>query len=241
MPSDLPPEIHDNVPRSAQFDDVYFSVEDGLAETRHVFLSGNTLPAIWRGQERFTIGETGFGTGLNFLAALNLWHATPAEYRPDHLHFISFEKYPLTRDYIHTHLAHWTELAGELEAVLAVYPKDLSDGVYDLAVSDAVTLTLVFGDINAAIPLVDAAVDCWFLDGFKPSSNPDMWSDTVFSNMARLSTSGARFATFTAAGFVRRGLAAQGFTVNKIKGYGRKREMCVGFYGDDVGGDMPCA
>ncbi len=207
-----------NVPRSQQFDDVYFSVQDGLAETRHVFLGGNGLPEFWQGRESFTICETGFGTGLNFLALLKLWRDTAREERPKELRYISFEKYPLTPDEIRRYLSHWVELAEELEMLLA---EDLPLGV---------TLELVIGDVNEEMPKLDAQVDCWFLDGFKPSSNPDMWSETVFANMARLSAFGARLATFTAAGFVRRGLMAVGFEVRKVQGFGRKREMVVGIY-----------
>ena len=225
------------VPRSEQFDDVYFSVQDGLAETRHVFIDGNGLPEFWQVRERFTICETGFGTGLNFLAALCLWQSADVNTRPKNLHFISFEKFPLTKDYIRDHLSHWEEIRGALDQMLSVYPDDISAGRHDLDICDGARLTLIFGDVNEEMGKLSANVDCWFLDGFKPSSNPDMWSETVFKNMARLSAKMARFATFTAAGFVRRGLEAQGFDVRKVPGYGRKREMCVGTYQ----GDTSCA
>ena len=222
-----------DVPRSKQFNDVYFSPQDGLAETRHVFLGGNGLPEFWRGSENFTICETGFGTGLNFLAVLKLWKEEAQGERPKDLHFISFEKYPLSGAEIKQYLSHWQELEKELEALLAVYPDVLDYGqCYVLDVIDGVRLSLIIGDVNEEMPKLEdgSLVDCWFLDGFKPSSNADMWSETVFSNMARLSVSGTRFATFTAAGFVRRGLGEQGFEVCKISGFGRKREMCVGVF-----------
>ncbi len=227
----------EDVPRSDQFDDVYFSVQDGLAEARHVFLDGNGLPDAWRCQDCFTICETGFGTGLNFLAVLALWLENKGNNRPKNIHFISFERYPLTRDYIMRHLERWDSLSALLDSFLSKYPDDLSDGKYDLDICDGVKLTLYFGDVNKVIPVVDNKVDCWFLDGFKPSSNPDMWSDVVFFNMARLSNEAATFATFTAAGFVRRGLQAHGFDVRKVKGFGRKREMCVGTF---IDGDASC-
>jgi len=215
-----------DVPRSEQFDDVYFSAQDGLAETRHVFLQSNGLPDTWEGREDFTICETGFGTGLNFLAALKLWRDSAVESRPRELHFISFEKYPLAREDIARYLACWGELSVELEALLAVYL--VEGGSFE--VMEGVTLTLIIGDVNEEMPKLDVSVDCWFLDGFKPSSNPDMWSETVFENMARLSAEGAHMATFTVAGFVRRGLVAVGFDVKKVAGFGRKREMVVGVY-----------
>ena len=224
-----------NVPRSDQFDDVYFSVQDGLAETRHVFLEGNGLPDAWDGCDDFTICETGFGTGLNFLAVLKLWLDTTHDKRPSKLHFISFEKYPMSRDYIAEHLSHWDELSDVLDSFLTNYPSDLTGERCDLEIMDGVRLSLLFGDINEAIPKFEAEVDCWFLDGFKPSSNPDMWSEAVFDNMARLSKVGATFATFTVAGFVRRGLQAAGFEVRKVAGFGRKREMCVGSFVGDQG------
>ncbi len=219
------------VPRSKQFDDVYFSAQDGLAETRHVFLDGNNLPDAWAGKDEFTIFETGFGTGLNFLAVLQLLKRSG---RPDRLHFISFEKYPLEKTYIAECLSSWGELGDQLASLLSVYPSDVNDKIYNLAVSDDVELTLVFGDVNEEVQKFRKKADCWFLDGFKPSSNPDMWSKTVFENMARLSHKGTSFATFTAAGFVRRGLQDVGFEVRKVKGFGRKREMCVGtFIGEE--------
>ncbi len=222
-----------DVPRSKQFDDVYFSKQDGLAESRYVFLGGNDLPDAWNNKEHFTICESGFGTGLNFLAVLKLWLESDAGQRPASLHFISFEKYPLDKEFIENALLRWGELKEVLAKLLAIYPVDLSNGIYELSVMDGVRLTLIFGDINDEIPLLDTKVDCWFLDGFKPSSNPDMWSNLLFENMARLSNNGASFATFTAAGFVRRGLEAVGFNVRKIRGFGNKREMCVGLYKGD--------
>ncbi len=215
-----------DVPRSKEFDDVYFSKEGGLEETRHVFLNANGLPAFWEGRERFTICETGFGTGLNFLAVLKLWQNSSFHRRPKHLHFISFEKYPLTHEDIARYLAHWEELSEELGVLLAVY--SVKGGL--VKVIDGVTLSLIIGDVNNEMPKVDALVDCWFLDGFKPASNPDMWSRTVFSNMARISAVGSRVATFTVAGFVRRGLVDAGFEVRKVAGFGRKREMTVGTF-----------
>ncbi len=219
-----------NVPRSKEFDDVYFSVEDGLAESRYVFLKGNDLPNAWNDKEHFTICESGFGTGLNFLAVLKLWLEHDIDQRPKNLHFISFEKYPLDKEFIKDVLSCWEELSEVLAKLLAIYPSDLSRNIYEIPVVDGVKLTLIFGDINDELPKLEKQINCWFLDGFKPSSNPDMWSKTIFKNMARLSITGSSFATFTAAGFVRRELEKYGFKVRKIKGFGQKREMLVGYY-----------
>lgn len=215
------------VPRSEQFDDVYFSVQDGLAETRHVFLDGNNLPYAWGEKESFTICETGFGTGLNFLAVLQLLERSES---PRKLHYISFEKFPLEKAYIAECLSGWVELGDKLDELLSVYPSDINKKISKLTINDRVDVTLIFGDVNDEIPKLQEKVDCWFLDGFKPSSNPDMWSEVVFENMARLSHGETTFATFTSAGFVRRGLKAVGFDVQKVRGFGRKREMCVGQY-----------
>lgn len=213
-------------PRSEIFDDVYFSAEDGLEETRHVFLRGNDLPFRWESAGRdFAICETGFGTGLNFLAA---WALFSRSAKPGQkLRFISFEKYPLSAIQIRDALAVWTlEFPVLLDVFLEAYPVELH-GTQKIDLGNA-ELTLIFGDVNEEMPKLKDKIDCWFLDGFKPASNPDMWSETVFSNMARLSRSGATFATFTAAGAVKRGLQEAGFAVEKVKGFGRKRDMLRG-------------
>ena len=219
-------------PRSKVFDDVYFSAENGLAETEHVFIKGNNLPENWKGKERFVIAETGFGTGLNFLCAWKLFkeQADPAQ----KLNFISFEKFPLDADEIKVSLHHWHKhFDGYLEPLTEMYPL-LVPGFHRVPLDEKVSLTLIFDDVNEALPQVEANVDAWFLDGFKPSTNPDMWSEKVFENMARLSKEGATFATFTAAGGVRRGLTAAGFSVKKVQGFGRKRDMSVGCYSGEV-------
>lgn len=215
-------------PRSEQFDDIYFAVENGLAESKYVFLEQNGLPAGWDGRDRFTICETGFGTGLNFLNAWTLFEKTARS--GAQLTYISFEKYPLSKDEILKYLGHWSgEFGGRLEQLAVLYPLRVG-GWHKIRVSDRVTLLLIFDDVNRALPQLDFGVDCWFLDGHAPAKNPEMWSEFVFSNMGRLSRAGARVATFTAAGFVRRGLESVGFQVSKAKGYGRKRDMSVGVF-----------
>ena len=215
-------------PRSKEFDDVYFSALDGLAESRYVFLQSNNLPAAWVDRNEFVICETGFGTGLNFLAVWSLFREMAAEGKQ--LHFISFEKFPLKGEEIREFLEPWKDDFPELlDELIEKYPMTIP-GFHRIKFDDGTLLTLVFDDVNEAMPRLEAKVDCWFLDGFRPASNPDMWSDGVFENMARLSREGTSFATFTAAGFVKRGLQAAGFGVEKIAGFGRKREMLVGRY-----------
>lgn len=216
--------------RSEQFDDIYFSPQDGLAETTHVFLEGNALAErILENKnetDEFVIAETGFGTGLNFLAAMKLFlDKAPPDVG---LHVISFEKYPLDKTQIKEALGTWDDVLGDLTETLCGHYPDDPKGSLTMALDPRVTLTLHFGDVNDLMPTTNFKADAWFLDGFKPSSNPDMWSETVFLEMARLSKPGATLATFTSAGFVRRGLQAAGFDIEKRPGFGRKREMITG-------------
>ncbi len=219
---------------SEQFDDIYFSPEDGLAESEFVFLRGNDLPARWRGREQFTIAETGFGTGLNFLLTCKCFTETAD--KNAQLHYISFEKYPLSRDEIAAALECWRdELNPYLDDFINAYPLRVP-GFHRVQLGHNIFLTLIFDDANKALPelIVPRGVDAWFLDGFAPAKNPDMWSDNVFAQMARLSANNATFATFTAAGFVKRGLRDAGFEVRKDVGYGRKRERLVGCFASDA-------
>lgn len=224
-------------PVSDHFDDVYFSNVNGLEETRYVFLQQNHLPQRWveADQRRFVIGETGFGTGLNFLAVWQ-WFEQFRREHPDaplkELHFISFEKFPLSKaDLIKAHQA-WPELAPYAEQLQAHYPIAVAECQRIVLADGAITLDLWFGDIKDCLPKVPTGdqgiIDAWFLDGFAPSKNPEMWNQNLFNGMASLAKSGATCATFTAAGFVRRGLIEAGFEMKKVKGFGTKREMIAG-------------
>lgn len=224
---------------SKQFDDIYFSREDGVAESRFVFLQGNNLPERWAEKPHFTIAETGFGTGLNFLLTWKLFEETAQ--RGHVLDYVSIEKYPLSADEIGTALAHWDdEFDGRLGQLQENYPMRI-EGTHRLMLGKNVRLTLLFGDMGEVLPelIIPRGVDAWFLDGFAPAKNPDMWSKTLFDEMKRLSAQGATVATFTAAGHVRRGLESAGFAVEKIKGYGRKREMVVAEFGGGVDTETP--
>ncbi len=223
-----------DVPVSQEFDDIYFSKEDGLAETAHVFLKGNDLPQVWAAKSHFTtksyftICETGFGTGLNFFSAWKLFDENSEDNQ--RLDFISIEKYPLRSDDIRNALADWVDyFDGRIDEFLQVYPIRAA-GFHRIIISDKITLTLIFDDINIALPQITADIDCWFLDGFTPAKNPDMWSAVLYTHMERLSVTGTSYATFTAAGTVRRGLESAGFSVTKQKGFGHKREMISGTF-----------
>lgn len=225
MTDDRSPQLtwtDEDAPRSGRFGDVYFSREDGLAETRAVFLAGCGLPDAWAGRKHFTVAELGFGTGLNIATLLDLWRKA----RPEggRLHIFSVEGYPLTREEAARALAAWPELAGPLEALLAAWPAP-TPGLHrmDLPGFDA-TLDLAIGEVEPMLEAWSGKADAWFLDGFAPSTNPGMWSDGVMDLIAARSVPDARVATFTVAGMVRRGLAERGFIVEKKPGHGRKRE-----------------
>ncbi len=209
-------------PRSGRFGDVYFSRDDGLAETRAVFLAGCGLPDAWTGRDHFTVAELGFGTGLNIAALLELWRRA----RPEggRLHIFSIEGFPLTAAEAARALGAWPELAEATEALITNWPA-ATPGFHrvDLPGFDAV-LDVGVGDAAWALEQWSGTADAWFLDGFSPALNPGMWSPEVMALIAKRSAPGARLATFTVAGAVRRGLAEQGFVVEKRPGHGRKRE-----------------
>jgi tRNA 5-methylaminomethyl-2-thiouridine biosynthesis bifunctional protein len=215
------------------FDDVYFSRAGGLAETCHVFLEQNRLPARLgelTGQG-FTIAETGFGTGLNFFATLALWRrvrATPAQ--SGWLHFISTEKHPLQREDLQRAHAMWPQFADLSALLLAEYPPLVPGFHRILFAGEKLTLTLLFGDATTQLRKLDARVDAWFLDGFAPARNDSLWSPALFGEIARLSHGGTTLATYTAAGEVRRGLQAAGFAMEKVPGFGSKRDMLRGSF-----------
>ena len=212
----------DGQPRSRLYDDVYFSAEDGLAEARAVFLQGCGLPQAWSGRTRFTVGELGFGTGLNILALIDLWART----RPSggRLHVFSVEAHPIAADEARRALAHWPELAALAERLTARWPGRAA-GPHRIEFPDlGVILDVAVGEVADALSGWSGRADAWFLDGFAPARNPAMWRDEVLALVAARSHAGAVAATFTVAGQVRRGVAAAGFEVARAPGFGRKRE-----------------
>jgi len=202
------------VPVSVRFDDPYFSLDNGLAETRHVFLGGNDLPARFR--DGFSIAELGFGTGLNFLATWSAWRAAGIA---GAFHFTSFEAFPMAR--------------ADMEAALAAFPDlaPLAGALIDALGADGratfgdATLRVVTGDARDTLPGWDGKADAWFLDGFSPAKNPEMWGADLMAEVGRHTAARGTAATYTAAGFVRRGLEAAGFSVFRAPGFGRKRHM----------------
>jgi tRNA 5-methylaminomethyl-2-thiouridine biosynthesis bifunctional protein len=226
MPELTPANIErdaSGTPYAPDFADCYFSMQGGLAESRHVFLQGNGLPSRWQNRAQFTIAETGFGTGLNFLATWQAWQQDP--HRCERLHFISIEKHPIRRDALCSLLAAWPELAPYANELLANYPPLLS-GFHRLRLAGGrIILILCFLDVLAVLPEIVARVDAWYLDGFAPVRNPAMWQLPVLQGIASLCHADATLATYTAASEVRRTLQAAGFVVEKRPGFGTKREM----------------
>jgi tRNA 5-methylaminomethyl-2-thiouridine biosynthesis bifunctional protein len=219
------------LPRSRVFDDVYFSDLSGLDETRYVFLEQNALRerfAALPADGRLVIGETGFGTGLNFLCAWQLFeqHAVAGA----RLHFVSVEKYPLSLPDLQRALALWPELKPFADQLLTQYIA-IHQGFQRLVLDNGrVTLTLLIGDALEQLPQLDAQIDAWFLDGFAPAKNPDMWTAELFAELARLAAPGSTISTFTSTGWVRRLLNAAGFKMKRTPGIGHKWEILRGVF-----------
>ncbi|WP_293573585.1 tRNA (5-methylaminomethyl-2-thiouridine)(34)-methyltransferase MnmD [Phaeobacter sp.] len=247
------------IPVSQQFDDPYFSLQNGLAETEHVFLQGNDLPArftsaVQQGGD-FHVAELGFGTGLNLLAVWRAWEqAQQSQAAGDHadgaggpagvLHFTSFEAFPMAPEDMARALQAFPEVAPWAERFLALWngigapdldtsDLDTSDlGAVDLGTIDlgnvdlgTARVTVIKGDARMSLPEWTGRADAWFLDGFSPAKNPELWQEDLLQQVANHTASGGTAATYTAAGFVRRGLAAAGFEVSRSPGFGRKRHM----------------
>jgi len=213
---------------STQYDDVFASSAGALAQAQHVFLAGNGLPARWREAESFVVLETGFGTGLNFLATWAAWRETaPLCAR---LHFISVEKHPLRHADLAQVLSARPQLADLARAFLARYPPALP-GFHRVRLdSGRVRLTLLFGEVVESLRQLQARVDAFYLDGFAPAKNPAMWSDAVFVELARLANADATAATYSVAGEIRDGLARAGFAVERAPGFGPKHQMLMAHY-----------
>lgn len=224
---DLPPaEISfvEGVPHATGFGDGYYNADDGLAESRHVFLDGNDLRERMQGNDHLIIAETGFGTGLNLLAVMAEMDRHP------HLHidYISFEGFPLTAAQMrqaHDQFAELASHAGELRA--AMPPRWPGHHLVTLC-EGRLSLHLHYGEIGSLLPTLDFIADAWFLDGFAPARNPSMWTPDVMTQVARLTRAGGTLASFTAAGEVRRGLEEAGFVIERTPGFGRKRQMIRG-------------
>lgn len=203
------------VPVSTRFDDPYFSLENGLAETRHVFLAGNDLPA--RFTPGFHIAELGFGTGLNLLTT---WAAWDASGQTTPLRFTSFEGFPMSADEMARALEAFPSLAEYAQRLVAAWAEDNT-----LATLDGIEARVVIGDARETLATQDWRADAWFLDGFSPAKNPELWDADLIQQVGLHTKPNGTAATYTAAGFVRRNIEAAGFDVTRVPGYGRKRHM----------------
>ena len=216
----------DGTPCSEAYGDVYHTRDGGLEQARFVFVAGNRLPERWRRREHFTIVETGFGLGLNFLATWAAWRADAQ--RCERLHFVSVELHPFTREDLATLHSRWPELE-PLAAELRTQWPPLTPGLHHLHLAaERVVLTLLFGDARSLLPQLRCRADAFFLDGFSPARNPELWSDALLAELGLLAAPGASLATWSVSGAVRRGLAQAGFECEKVAGFGGKREMCRG-------------
>lgn len=218
-----PPQLdwsRPGTPAATDFGDIYFSVDGGLSESQAVFLSGCGLPQGWQDRSLYTIGELGFGSGLNFMAAWHMWENTPKASK--HLHFVSVEKFPFSKDDLLSALSYWPELQDKAQRLAEIWPGRVR-GFHRLNVTNGLTLTLIHDDVIPALRGLNAQVNAWFLDGFSPAKNPEMWTPEIMAQIVRLSAPASRLATFTVAGDVRNALQDVGFEVTKKEGFGRKR------------------
>jgi tRNA 5-methylaminomethyl-2-thiouridine biosynthesis bifunctional protein len=220
-----------DTPYSTLYQDVYHSADGGLGQARHVFLEGCGLPDAWAGREVFTLLETGFGTGLNFLATWFAWRADPA--RSQRLHYLSVEKHPFSATDLALLHAAWPELAAISSDLIKRWPPLIS-GFYRFEFDEGrVQLTLMLGDASACLPQLEARVDAFYLDGFSPDRNADLWHSDIFGELSRLANPGATAASYTVASSVRNGLTQAGFRIAKRAGYGRKRHCLTGVFSKD--------
>lgn len=213
----------DGRPFSALHGDRYFDDADPLGERRHVFLDGTEVDRLITAGRPLTVGETGFGCGLTFLALIARRRALGGQAPLVH---VSVEGYPMAPDDLARALAPFPELAEDACRLRALWPPPYP-GLHRLRFLPDVTLLLAFGRAETMLARIEARCDLWFLDGFSPARNADIWSDPVLDEIARLSRPGTRLATFTSASLVARGLESRGFSVAKRKGHGRKRTHLV--------------
>ncbi|MEP3275390.1 MAG: tRNA (5-methylaminomethyl-2-thiouridine)(34)-methyltransferase MnmD [Stappiaceae bacterium] len=216
--------ISDAIPQSVRFDDTYYSQDDGHKETQYVFVDGNGLPERFGKSATFSIGELGFGTGLNFFETVRQFQiANPSG--DQNLLFYSFEKYPLGADQMKRALSQWPDVAAIATSWLEDWRPE--PGV-NLLRQGNISLAVAIGDAQDLLLSSEEKVDAWYLDGFNPKNNGAMWTPELISGVFERTNAGGTFATYTAAGWVRRNLEAAGFSVQRRKGYGNKREMLLG-------------
>ncbi len=217
--------LENNVPLSNRFDDTYYTRSDGRGETNHVYIQGNDLPHRWMNCSHCVIAELGFGTGLNFLETARQWiEKKPVDATLD---FVSFEQFPLVADEIRRAISPWNELE-ELTGILCQNWQTDRDK-FEMEFPGDIRLKVNFGDANVLLPSHELFADAWYLDGFSPSKNPEMWNENLMCEIYKSTKSGGTFATYSVAGVVRRNLQTAGFETARAKGFGSKREMLTGY------------
>ncbi|HET7793060.1 MAG TPA: bifunctional tRNA (5-methylaminomethyl-2-thiouridine)(34)-methyltransferase MnmD/FAD-dependent 5-carboxymethylaminomethyl-2-thiouridine(34) oxidoreductase MnmC [Rhizobacter sp.] len=217
----------DGLPYSPDYQDVYHPLAGAFAQAQHVFLAGNGLPQRWQARERFVVLETGFGLGNNFLATWQAWREDPD--RSQRLVFISIEQSPFSADDLRRAHAH-SPAAPLADELIAAWPP-LTHNLHTLSFEGGrVQLLLALGDVRSWLPELVAQVDAFYLDGFAPARNPQMWQAQLFKALARLAAPHATLATWTAASSVREGLRAAGFEARKAPGRGGKRDITLADY-----------
>ena len=208
----------DGVPIATAFDDPYYSLDNGLAETQHVFLTGNDLPARFSGD--FHIAELGFGTGLNLLVS---WAAWAEAGKPGAVRFTSFEAFPMDLNEMRQALDHFPQLSNYADTLLSEW----APGQGPIALTDGPILHVITGDARTNVPHWNDQADAWFLDGFSPAKNPELWEPDLLQAVGKHTKPGGTAATYSAAGHIRCGLADAGYDVTRVRGFGRKRHMTI--------------
>jgi tRNA 5-methylaminomethyl-2-thiouridine biosynthesis bifunctional protein len=229
----LPPSANTHVNEQGliygdDFNDGYFSRDDGLEESRTVFLKGCGLPEAWSNRDCFVIGELGFGTGLNVLATWALWNQTRQS--DAILHIVTVEGFLLDRAQAQAAHQMWPQLQALSDQLIAKWPTRAFGAQRIWFPDDGLCITFLIGPCEEALASMEFEADCWFLDGFSPARNPDMWSPAVFAQITRLSAPDARLGTYSVAGAVRTGLSHVGFEVARVPGFGTKRQRLEGSF-----------
>ena len=212
-----------DTPCAVAFNDIYHSEENGREEKRHVFINGNNISSRWQKNNDFKIAELGFGTGLNFIETWWQWKIHRKEKQK--LTYFSVENQFMRKQDARRALERWRELQPLTNRLMKLW-ENLSDG--EVTVDQQTTLRVLKGNADVRVKEIPPKIDAWYLDGFSPSRNPDMWSAELMLEVGRLTVPNGTFATYSAAGSVRRNLTAAGFKVEKSNGYGKKREMLWG-------------
>lgn len=213
------------IPYSKTYGDYFYSQNNGRKECRHVFINGNNLPKRLAASKEFTIAELGFGTGLNFLETWDFWRKIRHE--DQKLHFVSFERHPLDANSMNLALSPWPELAGLSQLLQDVWPNK-PEKYNAWQMDQQTTLQIFFADAKDGLNQWNSQADAWYLDGFSPMKNPEMWSPELMGSVFKRTCENGTFATYTSAGWVRRNLVDAGFEVNRVPGHGKKRHMSVG-------------